>query len=153
MYDFPTITQKFFQYARECTKASLKREASVETGVTESEITASRTPSWPAFTKKRSSSPLSWNGKAARKSLDSERRSPAANGVRHSGGLARPAPQPNNATIHVGWLIQQHHDFFSLEKDFRSLRTWFAGPEQLQYNYDEIRRSLRIADDPQLKLF
>lgn len=33
VYEFPTITQKFFQYARDCRKDALKRETSVETGV------------------------------------------------------------------------------------------------------------------------
>ncbi|GAB7334605.1 hypothetical protein MBLNU13_g06574t2 [Cladosporium sp. NU13] len=126
---FPTITQKFFQYARECRRESLKRETSVETGVTEKETTTSRTISSPDLTKKRSASPLSSNGKVPRTSLDGERYSPAtANETQHDDKPARPTPQPNNAVIHVG-------------------------PEQLQYNYDDIRRSLRMADDSQLKLF
>lgn len=156
VYDFPTITQKFFQYSRECRRESLKRETSVETGVAGVDITASRTPSSPDLTKKRTASPLSSNGKIPRKSLDGERYPPATattNGIQHGDNPARPAPQANNAVIHVGWIMQHDDDSFSLEKDFRSLRTWFAGPEQLQYNYDEIRRSLRMADDPQLKLF
>ena len=154
VYDFPTITQKFFQYARECRKESLKRETSVETGVADVEATTSRTPLSPDVTKKRSSSPLSKNGKVARKSLDGERYSPFTTiGAQHGDSPARPTAQPNNAIIHVGWIIQQDDDSFSLEKDFRSLRTWFVGPEQLHFNYEEIRRSLRMTDDPQLKLF
>ena len=156
VYDFPTITQKFFQYARECRKESLKRETSVGTGAAGMETTASRTPSSPDLAKKRSASPLSSNGKIPRKSLDGERYSSATattNGIQHGDNPTRPTLQADHAVIHVGWITQQDYKSFSLEKDFRSLRTWFTGPEQLQYNYDEIRRSLRMTDDHQLKLF
>jgi hypothetical protein len=151
VYGFPSITQNFFQYARECRRESLKRESSVETGVSSVETTTSRTPTSSELAKKRGISPMSRNGKTARTSLDGERYSPSiANGVHHSNS---PVPKPNNVIIHVGWILQQDDDSFVLEKDFRSLRTWFAGPEQLHYNYDEIRRSLRMAQDPQLELF
>lgn len=154
VYDFPTITQKFFQYARECRRESLKREASVETGMTSVETTSSGKSGTPELAKKRGISPLSRNGKIARKSLDGERSSPTnADKVQRGDSLARPAPQPDNAIVHVAWIMQQDYNSFFLEKDFRSLRTWFAGPEQLHYNYDEIRRSLRMAQDPQLGLF
>jgi len=153
VYEFPSITQKFFQYARECRRASLKREASVETGVSSVETTTSRTPSSTGSAKKRSTSPLSRNGKVARQSLNGGRSSPVTtNGAQHDDSLARSAPH-NNAIVHVAWIIQRDYNSFSLEKDFRSLRTWFAGPEQLHYNYDEIRRSLRMAQEPQLDLF
>jgi hypothetical protein len=154
VYDFPTVTQKFFQYAREHRKESLKRETSVETGVSDGKRTTAGKPSPPELAKKRGTSPLSRNGKVARKSIDSERSSPAtANGAQHDDSPTRPAPQPNNAIVHVAWITQHDYNSFSLEKDFRSFRTWLARPEQLHYNYDEIRRSLRMAQDPQLELF
>lgn len=155
VYDFPTITQKFFQYARECRrKESLKHETSVEMRGTGGTTTPSGKSSSPELTKKRGTSPLSRNGKVARKSLDGERSSPVtANGVQHGNGPARLAAQPNNAIVHVAWIIQQDDSSFVLEKDFRSLGTWLAGPDQLSYDYDKVRISLGMTQDPLLRLF
>jgi hypothetical protein len=152
VYNFPTITQKFFQYARECRrKESLKRETSVETGVN---VTTPGKPSSPELAKKRGTSPLGRNGKVARTSLDGKRSPPAiANGLQNGDGLARPLSQPSNAIVHVGWILQQDDDSFVLEKDFRSLRTWLAGPDQLSYDYDKVRTSLGMTQDPLLRLF
>jgi hypothetical protein len=125
VYDFPTITQKFFQYARECRrKESLKHETSVETRVN---MTTPGKPSSPELAKKRGTSPLSRNGKVARTSSDGKRSPPAtANGLQIGDSLPQPVSQPNNAIVHVGWILQQDDDSFVLEKDFRSLRTWLA---------------------------
>jgi hypothetical protein len=155
VYDFPTITQKFFQYARECRrKEGLKRETSVETRVTGGITTPSGKSSSPDLTKKRGTSPLSRNGKVARKSLQGEDSSPAtANGVQHGDSPTRPAPQPNKTFVHVAWIIQQDDSSFVLEKDFRSLRTWLAGPDRLSYDYDKVRISLGMTQDPLLRLF
>lgn len=154
VYDFPTITQKFFQYARDCRKESLKREASVETEVTDGKATPSGKSSSPELAKKRGISPLGRNGKMAKMRVDSDRSSPAnANGVQPGESPARAVSQSSSAIVHVGWIIQQDYNSFVLEKDFRSLRTWLAGPEQLTYDYDKVRISLRMAEDPQLRLF
>lgn len=154
VYDFPTITQKFFRYARDCRKETLKRETSVETRVTGGIKTPSMKSSSSELTKKRGTSPLSRNGKVARKSLDGERFSHAtAKGLQNGDSLARPVSQPSNAIVHVGWIRRQDDDSFVLEKDFRSLRTWLAGPDQLSYDYDKVRISLGMTQDPQLRLF
>lgn len=154
VYDFPTITQKFFQYARECKRESLKREESIDTGVNDGKTTLSGKSSSPEVAKKRGISPLGRNGKVARTSLDGDRSSPAnAHGFLHGESPARPVSQPSSVIVHVGWIIQQDYKSFVLEKDFRSLRTWLASPDQLSYDYDKVRVSLRMAEDPQLRLF
>lgn len=154
VYDFPTITQKFFQYARDCKKESLKREASVEMGVADRKTAPSGKSSSSELAKKRGISPLGRNGKMAKTSLDGDRSSPAhANGVQHGDSPARPVSQPSSAIVHVGWIIQQDDNTFVLEKDFRSLRTWLTGSDQLTYDYDKVRNSLGMTEDPQLRLF
>ena len=154
-YCFPSITQKFMQYAREQARASLKLETSAEARRTDVETpTASGKSSSPELTKKRGTSPLSRNGKAARASLDGERSSPeSSNEVKHSNSPARSNMLLENADIHVGWILQQDDGSFVLEKDFRSLRTWLVGPENWRYDYKEIHESLGMVQDPRLSLF
>ena len=153
VYDFPTITQKFFQYARECRKESLKRETGVEMDVADVEATTFSTLSSPASTKTRGTSPLSRNGKTARTSLDGERSSPGdAHGVKHD-VLPQPTSQLDSADVHVGWILQQDDGSFVLEKDFRSLRTWLVGTERFGYDYKLIHESLGMAQDRQLDLY
>jgi hypothetical protein len=62
-------------------------------------------------------------------------------------------PQLDKADVHVGWVVQQNDGSFILEKDFRSLRTWLNGPTRWSYNLEEIRKSLRMTEDPELQLF
>lgn len=154
VYDFPTITQKFFQYARECRKESLKRETGVETDMADVEATTFSTPSSPAVTKKRGTSPLSRNGKTARTSLDGERSPPGgANSGKHNNIPPQPRSQLDTADVHVGWILQQDDGSFVLEKDFRSLRTWLVGTERFGYDYKLIHESLGMAQDRQLDLY
>lgn len=49
--------------------------------------------------------------------------------------------------IHIGWITQQEGNSFILEKDFRALRTWLASSDLWPYNFEEIRRSLRLTPE------
>jgi hypothetical protein len=49
--------------------------------------------------------------------------------------------------------MQQDAGSFVLEKDFRSMRTWLEGSTRWCYNFEEIRKSLRMVEDPDLQLF
>ena len=60
-------------------------------------------------------------------------------------------PAPQQTTVHIGWITQQADNTFLLEKDFRALRTWFAGPDSEQYDpwqYDleNVKQSLRVQE-------
>jgi hypothetical protein len=154
VYDFPSITQKFFQWARDQTKESLKRETDAAREATSLEVPSTSMPQTPEHTKKRDVSPLRRPGKTARTSLRGEGSSPSSpDAVHPATSPERSTPQLNNADVHVGWITRQDDSSFILEKDFRSLRAWLVGPPPWNYNYKEIHRSLGTARDPLLQLF
>lgn len=137
MYDFPTIVQKFFQHAREQAKGNLKQETAASTHLKVS-------PPTPAYVTQRHTSSSNMNGITSKTGL---------NGV-HLGDIVEPSrPHLDEADVHVGWVLQQDDGSLVLEKDFRSLRKWLDGPDSWHYNFDEIRRSLRMIKDSQLQLF
>jgi hypothetical protein len=53
-------------------------------------------------------------------------------------------PPADETTIHIGWLHQLEDASFTLEKDFRALRTWFSSPRSWQYDLGYIRNSMRM---------
>lgn len=151
VYRFPTFVQKLFQYARDYTKERMEQDATWQTSSGEARLSDSLQA--PKHSNKRDASPLSRHGKMARRELGGEDPSTSnANEARHA-TPERARPQLDNADVHVGWIRQQKDDSFILEKDYRSLRTWLVGPEPLNYDYKTIRRSLGMAQDPELGLF
>jgi hypothetical protein len=125
-YAFPTITQKFFQRARDKARLdAMHRTDTYAEGANDSEDSRPDTPVSPDDVSKSDASPAKSTG---RSKLD-------------------------EADVHVGWVVQQDDGSFVLEKDFRSLRTWLDGPTRWCYNFEEIRKSLRMAEDPDLQLF
>lgn len=125
VYPFPTITQKFFQRSRDKAKEARAWDAQ------NFDPLRSLTPELPVNISK-----------------------PAVprSDIRHA--TQRSRPELDEADIHVGWIVQQDDNSFVMEKDFRSLRTWLDEfSERWHYDYEEIRRSLRMTDDSNLQLF
>lgn len=157
--DFPSITQKFFQYAREQEKADIKKDANLEparsaqlTSQDQHQEEAVAAPPKTSTKRKRSMSSPS----AAAKEPKSSRKKPprlTSNGHGNSEGNLLSKPTFEEAEVHVGWVLQQEDGSFVLEKGFRSLRTWFVSSESWQYDYEELRRSLRITTDSGLQVF
>jgi hypothetical protein len=123
-YAFPTITQKFFQHARDKAKSDAKHGTESH-GVDDSGASRPDTPVSSDNVSKSDASPSKSTGR----------------------------PQLDEADVHVGWVVQQGGGSFILEKDFRSIRTWLDGPTRWCYNFEEICKSLRMAEDPDLQLF
>jgi hypothetical protein len=125
-YAFPTITQKFFQHARDKARSDAKQAAESQAhDAMDTEAPGPDTPNSPDSVSKSDTSPTNSTGR----------------------------PQLHEDDVHVGWVVQQNDGSFVLEKDFRSMRTWLDGPTQWLYNLEEIRRSLRMTEDPELQLF
>jgi hypothetical protein len=125
-YAFPTITQKFFQHARDTAKSDAKNRADSHAhDAMDTEAPGPDTPISPDSVSKSDTSPTRSIGR----------------------------PQLHEADVHVGWVVQQNDGSFVLEKEFRSLRTWLDGPTRWHYNSEKIRKSLRMTEDPELQLF
>jgi hypothetical protein len=125
-YAFPTIIQKFFQHARD--KAKLDAKQAVESHGNDAMDLDNSPPDTPV-----SSDNVSKSDTSPTKSTE--------------------IPQLDKADVHVGWVMQQDDGSFVLEKDFRSMRTWLEGSTRWCYNFEEIRKSLRMVEDPDLQLF
>lgn len=128
VYPFPTITQKFFQHARDKVKGDVgPAGGACALSVINTTMSPPSTPKPPVNASK--------------------------NDIPRNGTSQRSKPQLDEADVHIGWIIQQDDGTFIMEKDFRSLRTWLDGPELWNYDYEKIRLSLRMTENPDLQLF
>lgn len=193
IYTFPTITQKFFQHARDTAKAEAKQHETARANqAAELESPSPVSPGTPHHASNWSVPPADGNNGVAGASgfdagtprsppgdahwtelfeedtrqskpqldqADFDARTPRSPGdAEHwSEVVEEPTrhtrPQLDHADVHVGWIVQQDDGSIVLEKDFRSLRTWLDGSERWNYNYEAIRKSLRMTEDRELQLF
>lgn len=174
-YETPTLIQKFFQLAREKLKWGFKAtvendedeemespaddddEGAEDDGDEEMESTEQSLQSQQKTEK--STQPTSLSG-SQRKSSESQEPLPRRgiqnippNDDRFSAATQRYRLPLDEVEAHVGWIVMSEDGRFVLEKEFRSLRTWFTTPDLWQYNYTGMRNSLYLAADSNNKVY
>ncbi|KAM0721606.1 hypothetical protein Q7P37_002531 [Cladosporium fusiforme] len=162
-YDFPTITQKFIQFAREKLRLTPEDlEEAAEVADEDKEMTSAEahlphahndqsppdpSPSEPSHsTSQQRSTPSNQNIPHRRDSEEVQAKGDSAQ-------LAIPRPSLDEVEAHVGWLKVAEDGRFMLEKGFRAVRTWLTKSDMWQYDYEEVKNSLRITTDSNLKVF